>query len=113
MGSAVEPMTLDSSVLPPTTKKRRFPEIAGVLLIWSGRKVTVSSGTFRIRGRPIRASSWSGARFLGVVGAAESGSEAEAEPADEDDGASGEACGPKYPAARIAAANATTATIWR
>jgi hypothetical protein len=95
MGSAVEPITLDSSVVPPTTKKRRFPEIAGVLLIWSGSIVTVSSGTFRIRGRPRRAASWSGARFPGVVGAADRGSEAEAEAADEDDGADGEVCGPR------------------
>ena len=94
MGSAVEPITLDSRVLPPTTKKRRFPEIAGVLLIWSGSTVTVSSGTFRIRGRPIRAASWSEG-LLCVVGAAEGGSEAKAEAEDRDDGAGGEACGPR------------------
>jgi hypothetical protein len=88
-------MTLDSSVLPPTTKKRRFPEIAGVLLIWSGSEVTVSSGTFRIWGRPRRASSRLEARFPGVAGVAERGSEAEAEAADEDDDACGETCGPR------------------
>ena len=36
-GSAVEPMTRDSSILRSTTKKRRFPEMAGMLLIRSGR----------------------------------------------------------------------------
>jgi hypothetical protein len=57
--------------------------------------VTVSSGTFRIRGRPMRASRWSGAGFLGIVGVAEGGSEAKAEAADEDDGVGGQACGPR------------------
>ncbi len=42
------------------------------------------------------ASSWSEVRFFGVVvGAAAGRSEAEAEAADEDDGAGGEACGPR------------------